>query len=288
MFHIYPRISIVTPSFNQGLFIEQTILSVLNQKYPNLEYIIIDGGSTDNTLKILEKFHDKLIWISEPDLGMYDAINKGFKMCTGDILAWMNSDDIYLNNAFQTVAKIFSQNKEVNWLTGRCAYIDENGITTRIAPKKLYNTELIIEGFYRAPYTYVINQNVVFWRKTLWDKSGGCNINYQSAGDFELWTRFAKHSDLYFFDHVFSAFRSHKDQKTSNIKNYIAELKHVPTPSISTIVNILLGKQYKAFQITVKNEGEFNTESTNLNPKYLKPCRILANVVKYAIKGIIK
>ncbi len=111
----YPKISIVTPNLNQGKFLEETILSVLDQKYPNLEYIIIDGGSTDNSIDIIKKYEKNLFyWTSEKDNGMYEAIQKGFEKATGDIMAWINSDDLYHRNVFFVVAEIFS-----NFLHGK-------------------------------------------------------------------------------------------------------------------------------------------------------------------------
>jgi glycosyltransferase involved in cell wall biosynthesis len=282
-----PRISIVTPSFNQGQYIEQTILSVLGQNYPNLEYIIIDGGSTDCTIEILKKYNNDIIWISEPDQGMYDAINKGFRICTGEVLAWINSDDIYFDKAFHIIARIFSQKKEVEWVTGRCGYINENGNNIRIAKEKLYNSELLNCGFYRAPYSYVVNQNVVFWRKSLWNKSGGCNTSLKFAGDFDLWTRFAKHSQLYYINYVFSAFRKHDNQITSSPQNYMRELQDVVSPKTLTIVKILCGIQYRANVITESEHGELSIESRNLNPGYLNPSRIAINIFKSIAKKAI-
>src|SRR5688572_2633651 len=115
----YPKISIITPSYNQGEYIEKTILSVLEQNYPNLEYIIIDGGSTDNSTEIIRKYADRITyWISEPDKGQSDAINKGLKLATGDIVNWLNSDDYYEPGALFKVAEAFN-NPEVNVFAGR-------------------------------------------------------------------------------------------------------------------------------------------------------------------------
>ena len=104
------KISVITPSYNQAQFIERTILSVLNQNYPNLEYIIMDGGSTDNTVEILKKYSDKIIWKSEKDNGQSGAINKGLKMATGDIVTYLNSDDIYELGTFEKIAEFFQKN----------------------------------------------------------------------------------------------------------------------------------------------------------------------------------
>ena len=109
----YPKISVITPSYNQGQYIEETILSVLNQNYPNLEYIIMDGGSTDNTVEVIMKYADKItFWVSEKDKGQADAINRGFKKATGDILCWLNSDDYYFSETLKYVAENLDINKK--------------------------------------------------------------------------------------------------------------------------------------------------------------------------------
>src|SRR3954447_20687666 len=140
-----PKISIVTPSYNQRQFIEQTILSVINQNYPALEYIIVDGGSTDGTVDVIRKYKDRLAgWTSEPDKGQYDAINKGFARATGEIMGWINSDDQYLPWTLATVARIFSQFPEVEWVTPLFQFcLGANGLPVTCKP---------VEGFSRSAF----------------------------------------------------------------------------------------------------------------------------------------
>ena len=121
----FPKISIITPSYNQGQYIEQTILSVIGQGYPNLEYIIIDGGSTDNTVEIIKKYSDKIsYWISEPDKGQSDALIKGLEKCTGDIFNWINSDDYFEENSFFNIAQYFIDHPSIAMLSGFCNCFD--------------------------------------------------------------------------------------------------------------------------------------------------------------------
>jgi len=125
----FPKISYVTPVFNQVEFIERTILSVINQDYPNFEYIIVDGGSTDGTLDIIKKYESSLCkWISEPDAGMYDALNKGFKLTSGEIMGWINGDDILFPGAFFNMRRLFHDLPEINWIQGLNIFIDLNGM----------------------------------------------------------------------------------------------------------------------------------------------------------------
>ena len=200
----YPKISIVTISFNQGEYLEQTILSVLNQQYPNLEYIIIDGGSTDNSVEIIRKYESKLAyWVSEKDKGMYDAIQKGFEKSTGEIMAWINSDDCYHTNSFFVVSEIFSQFQKVEWLQGMPSIIDESG---RIV--------MVLDFRRWAIYDYLsrdkafIQQESCFWRRSLWERSGGTiNTSLKYAGDYALWLTFFDYAELYCTNTIIGGFR---------------------------------------------------------------------------------
>lgn len=130
----YPKISVITPSYNQGRFIEETIQSVLNQNYPNYEYIIIDGGSTDNSGEIIKKYEDRVAyWVSEPDKGQADALNKGFKIAAGEIIGWLNSDDLYVRNALHIIGESFLRYPEMGLIYGNCYNINENSEVIKIS-----------------------------------------------------------------------------------------------------------------------------------------------------------
>ncbi len=219
----WPRISIVTPSYNSVRFIEDTINSVISQKYPNLEYIIIDGGSTDGTIDIIKKYESHLAaWISESDNGMYHAIQKGFEKSSGEIMAWINSDDMYHRNSLFTVADIFGSFPQVNWLSGLSTVYDESGRTVYAVHSRLF-TEF---DFYNHDFKW-IQQESVFWRRSLWNKAGGSlNTNLKYAGDFDLWLRFLHLDNLYVTHALLGGFRSRSDQISITHKDdYIYEIE---------------------------------------------------------------
>lgn len=206
----FPKITIVTPSYNQGQFIERTIESVLNQDYPNLEYIIMDGGSKDNTLQIIKKYQKHLIWKSEKDDGQADAINKGLRISTGDILAYLNSDDTYMPNILKKVGQIFNEQSAIDFLYGKGRLID------------IHDKEI---GFYNDSQTdadklftqCAISQPTAFWRRKVMDKVGLFDPSFQYTMDYEYWMRIAKQFDLHYFDQlVIANTRIHPDAKTSS------------------------------------------------------------------------
>ncbi len=227
-----PKISIVSPSYNQGVFLEQTMLSILDQGYPNLEYIVIDGGSSDHSLDIIKKYEDRLTyWVSEQDHGQYHAINKGFGHATGEIMAWLNSDDMYFPWTLQCVGEIFSRHPEVEWLTS-CFPMSSNQQGVPVYCRAVaggFSREGFLQGenfaggdWYNKGY---IQQESTFWRRGLWEKAGGrINEKFALAADFELWTRFFEYADLVGVEVPLALFRNQPAQRSSvNAQEYIAE-----------------------------------------------------------------
>lgn len=162
---MYPKVSIVTPSLNQAKFIEETILSVQAQGYPNLEHLIIDGGSTDGTLDILQKYNGRIRWISEKDSGQTNAINKGFRLTEGEIVGWLNADDVYLNRAISTAVNEFVAHKEIQFLYGDFIYINCYG--QHLWSQKSLKFDPLILLFDEC----YIGQPTIFFKKELLEKS---------------------------------------------------------------------------------------------------------------------
>ena len=200
--------SIVTPSYNQGRYIGATIESVLSQQIPDLRYLVIDGGSTDETLDVLRSFDARVRWISEPDKGTADAINKGFKSVGGEILAWLNSDDIYYKGALATVQEFLEKNPDVDVVYGDADHIDENGLFIEKYPTEPWSWERLCEICF-------ISQPAAFFRRRVVEKFGALDTGYPHCVDYEMWIRWSKAGVK--FQHLpktLAATRLHPDAKT--------------------------------------------------------------------------
>lgn len=205
---MHPSISIITPSYNQGKFIERTILSVLNQNISNLEYLIMDGGSTDETLQILKKYESKYKWISEKDNGQSHAINKGFLNTKGEIVGWLNSDDIYYENTLKTILHFFSVYPEIDIVYGEANHIDENDLIINKYPTEAWNVDQLKNICYLC-------QPAVFFRRKILEKHGYLNENLHFCMDYEFWLRLAdKNVKFYFLDEILAGSRLHPNTKT--------------------------------------------------------------------------
>lgn len=229
---MYPKISIITPSFNQGKYLEETILSVVNQNYPNLEYIIIDGGSTDDTLSIIKK-HEKHIfyWVSEKDRGQSEAINKGFKVATGEIIAWLNSDDLYCNNTLEEISKVFTQNTDVDIVYGDVINFSESGQESYVR-----NQFELYDFFSRVS----IHQPSVFWRRKIMDEMGLLNENLHYCMDYDFWMRLFLNYKSLKINMVLSRFREHCQSKTnSNPLSLYNEYQNIISVFFNSIPNSL-------------------------------------------------
>ena len=229
-----PRISLITPTFNQAGFIEQTINSVLGQGYPNLEYIIIDGGSTDGTVDLIRKYETQLAyWVTEKDGGQSNAINKGLKFATGDIIAYINSDDYYLDGAFERVADAYRDNPSIDLWHGRCRIVDQYGakVDERIGSIKRYDEILDLWGVWWKRRNFV--QPEVFWTKRIGDKVGAFREDLHLVMDYEYWLRILSAGGTAgFIDAEVAAFRLQPNQKSTQPARTAEEHLQVVQPHI--------------------------------------------------------
>lgn len=204
-----PTVTVVTPSYNQADYLEETIRSVLNQSYSYLEYIIVDGGSTDGSVEIIRKYSDKLAWwISEPDQGQTDAINKGFAKANGDILAWLNSDDTYLEGAISEAVDYLEANPEVGMVYGDANLINDDGIILGRFPARQTDFRKLMRGFVHIP------QQAAFFRAQLWHQVGPLDPTFYFAMDYDLWVRLSQLSTLHYHPRLWANFRLHGGAKS--------------------------------------------------------------------------
>jgi len=205
-----PLVSIITPSFNQARFLPATIESVLTQDYPHIEYIIVDGGSTDGSVEVIKKYADKLAgWVSEKDKGQTDAINKGFNRANGEIFAWLNSDDTYNAGAIRAAVQHLAENPAAALVYSDCNYINESGAVIGKFPAAQTDYRKLRRGYVHIP------QQTMFFRADYWRRVAPLDSSFYFAMDYDLWTRIAKLAPLkYIPAETWANFRIHTDSKT--------------------------------------------------------------------------
>jgi glycosyltransferase involved in cell wall biosynthesis len=208
-FQPLPLVSILTPSYNQGRFLEETIQSVLSQDYPYLEYIIVDGASTDGSVEIIQRYASQLAWwVSEPDQGQTDAINKGFAHAHGEVLAWLNSDDTYQHGAITQAIESLHAHPEAAMVYADANLIDEQGKVIGHFPSRQTNLKKLLRGSVHIP-----QQTTFFWAR-VWQQVGPLDTSFQFAMDYDLWVRLAKLAPLVYTPRLWANFRLHGDGKS--------------------------------------------------------------------------
>ena len=206
-----PRISIVTPSYNQGPFIEWTVRSVFLQRYPNLEYILMDGGSTDQTQSTLEPYASRFAhYVSEKDHGQADAIKRGFEHCTGEIMSYLNSDDMLAPGTLQFVARYFAEHPEVDAIYSHRVTVDDQNhvLWYWLLPRH--------SNWYMTRWD-LIPQETCFWRRSLFEKCGNVDPDFHFAMDYDLFVRFMQNGKMVRVNRFLGAFRKHGEAKTSQL-----------------------------------------------------------------------
>ena len=247
----WPRITLVTPVYNGARFIEETIRSIVYRGYPNLEYIVVDGGSTDGTVDIIKKYENHISWwVSRRDKGVYDALNNGFSHSSGDIMGWLNASDLLHTNGLFVVGSVFASLRAVEWLTGRPTRFNPNGMTVDIRTLPSWSRYRFLAGANKY-----IQQESTFWRRSLWEKAGGeLNAAYRDVGDFDLWVRFFRHTRLYSVDALIGGYRFHPDAiSSSNMQRYNERCDKIIESELKSIPWATAVKLFRRVSSAVKN-----------------------------------
>ncbi|OGP12532.1 MAG: hypothetical protein A2052_00045 [Deltaproteobacteria bacterium GWA2_54_12] len=235
----WPRITVITPSYNQGIFIKETIDSVLSQGYPDLEYLVIDGGSTDDTIDILKSYEGRLKWVSEKDKGQSDAINKGIRRATGEIIAYLNSDDLYEKGALEKAARYFTSHPESIWMTGQCRIIDIGGAEVRAAITAYKNFLLSRYSYNILLVTNFVSQPATFIRRQAFSEFGLFDESQHRVMDYDFWLRLGHKHPPGIVDDYLASFRVHPGSKTSSSFKYTfkEELEVARRHTSSRVIN---------------------------------------------------
>ncbi len=225
------KISIITPSYNQGSYLEETILSVLNQNYENIEYIIIDGGSSDNSVEIIKKYQSKLhYWSSEKDNGQSEAINKGLKKCTGDVITWLNSDDVFLPNILSEVSNYFVKNPKLGLLHGKALLFGEKRKGQVIGNPMDHMKERYLAYI---PFP----QPSSFFNRKVIEKTGPLNANLHYGMDFDLLSRIALNFEITYINRILTKYRIHDESKTNHHLKFAEDWQKVFSKTLRSITD---------------------------------------------------
>jgi hypothetical protein len=246
----WPRITLVTAVYNGERFLGDTIRSVVNQGYPNLEYIIVNDGSTDATVEIIKKYEQHLAgWINQSNRGLYAALNTGFERSTGEVLGWLNSSDMLHTHGLLVVGSVFSAFPDVEWVTGRPTNFSSEGWPIYVFPSTRWSRHRFLAGANRY-----IQQESTFWRRSLWEKAGGrLSTKFRVEGDFELWVRFFRHARLYSVNALIGGWRDHSDSLShSNIDRYNRTCDEIIEQELQSSPNAVALKLFRKIDRTVK------------------------------------
>jgi glycosyltransferase involved in cell wall biosynthesis len=249
------KFSIITPTFNSERYLGETIESVLSQKGDfEIEHIIVDNWSQDNTIDIVKHYQRlitrdeyrplcnkvEILYYQERDSSMYDAINLGFSKASGDIFAWINSDDIYLPGAFSIIIRSLQRYPEIQWIKGITSYIDEWSSIYEVGNCLLYDQDWIRQGMYGRD-TYFIQQDSVFWQSKLWKTVGGIDGRFKKAGDYYLWMQFSRYAPLYSVRAYLSCFRKVKGQISQDLDSYRKEIDSLQSTNADRFLRRKIG-----------------------------------------------
>jgi len=252
-----PTISVITPSFNQGKFIGETIESVLGQNYPGLEYIVVDGGSTDQTLQILKSYGKRLRYLSGKDKGQTDAINKGLRLAHGGVLCYLNSDDVLLPSALKRVGEYFAKHPGCDWLTGDCLVIGEKGGPRPGAFLIRAYKRLLLRSY--SPTLLTIADNMLpqpstFWTRRAYETVGEFDSSLQFVMDYDYWLRLAKYYRPHDLALPLAAFRAHLESKSETSRRALmAEGDQVLAKHGAKSWQLILHRGHSALIRTVYN-----------------------------------